>query len=618
MRSRKNLWFIAMMLVLSLVAAACAEGGGEEEPDVNPEVAEEDVTKGGTAVWESEEFSFTGGFDPTGEYLGEAWGVMTNLLIRNLVSYPHVAGTAGNEIVPDLAEDLPEVSEDGLTYTFTIKDGVTFGPPVNREITSADIEYAFRRIATEETVAQYANYYEGTIKGLKVGKDPGPGGIEGIETPDDKTIVFTLEKPAGDFLNRVAMPAAAAVPEEVAGCFTKAGEYGRYLVSSAGYMLEGADKMDISSCKTMKPISGFNPTKTMVIVRRPNYEEEQATDEYRQNNIDRFEHPLNTNTNDLEQKVIAGDTDFIQTPTPSTLRKFVQDPELKEQLHINAGDRTWYITMNMAEPPFDDIHVRKAANLVMDKEGLRRAWGGETTGEIATHIVPDTLVNGLLDDYDPYPSEGFAGDVEAAKEEMKQSKYDTDGDGLCDDPVCDGVLQIGSNTPPNTEMLPVVESSFEKIGITLDSREVTDAYTPITTVKKEVPVSIRPGWGKDYPDAFTFVGFLFSGEGIGCTGNYNYALVGLTPEKAKECGIDYPDEPVPSVDEEIAECVDLTGDERVACWAELDKTLMEEVVPWVPYLDATSVWATSDNVSKYEYDQFSGTTAWSNIAMEGE
>ncbi len=70
------------------------------------------------------------------------------------------------------------------------------------------------------------------------------------------------------------------------------------------------------------------------------------------------------------------------------------------------------------------------------------------------------------------------------------------------------------------------------------------------------------------------------------------------------------------MDEDIEACVDLTGEERVNCWAELDKTLMEEVVPWVPYLDATSVWATSDNVSKFEYDQFTGTTAWSNIAME--
>ncbi len=613
MRSKKNLWVVAMLLVLSLVAAACG-GNTEEEPDAAPDTQGE-VTKGGTLRWESEEFSFTSGFDPTGEYLGDAWGVMTNLMIRNLVSYPHIAGPEGNEIVPDLAEDLPEVSEDGLTYTFTLKDGVKFGPPVSREITSKDVEYAFRRIATESVVAQYANYYEGTIKGLEVGEDPGAGGIEGIETPDDKTIVFTLEKPTGDFLNRLAMPATAPIPEEVAKCFTKASEYGRFLISSAGYMFEGSEDLDISSCKSMKPISGFNPTKAQILVRNPDYD--QATDEYRENNFARFEHTLNTNTNDLEQKVLNDQSDIIHQPTPQTLRKFVQDPGLKERLHVDPGDRTWYITMNLAEPPFDDIHVRKAANFVMDKEGLQRAWGGPTSGEIATHIVPDTLLNGLLDDYDPYPSENHAGDLEAAKEEMKQSKYDSDGDGVCDDAVCENVLQIGSNTPPNTEMLPVVESSFEKIGITLESREVTDAYTPITTVEKQVPVSIRPGWGKDYPDAFTFVGFLFDSEGIACTGNYNYSLVGLTEEKAKECKIDFPAEAPPNVDEDIDECADIPqGDERVACWAELDKKIMEEVVPWVPYLDANATYGTSDAVTKYEFDQFTTTPAWSRLAVD--
>lgn len=611
MRSKKNLWVIALLLVMSLVAAAC---GGDEEADAPPTREDDaDVDKGGTLTWESEEFSFVGGFDPTGEYLGDAWGVMTNLLIRNLVSYPHVGGAQGNEIVPDLAEDLPEISEDELTYTFKIKDGVMFGPPVSRQITSKDVEYAFRKIATKSQVAQYANYYEGIIEGLEVGKDPGEGGIEGIETPDDQTIVFHLTEPTGDFLNRLAMPAAAPQPEEVAGCFNKAGEYGRYLIASAGYMFEGSEDLDISNCNAMKPISGFDPTTHQNLVRNPDYDQE--TDEYRENNFDRFEHVINTNTNDLEQKALqGGDNDIIHQPTPATLRKFVQDSELQDRLHVNPGDRTWYLTMNLLEPPFDDIAVRKAANLIMDKDALRRAWGGETSGDIATHIVPNSMLNDILADYDPYPSEDFRGDEEAAKEAMKESKYDTDGDGICDADECKNVLQIGSNTPPNTDMLPHVEESFKKIGITLDSREVTDAYTPISTVSREVPLSIRPGWGKDYPDAYTFVGFLFHGD-VNCEGNYNYSLVGISEENAEECGVDYP-APPPNVDDDIEACIQVPqGDERVQCWAELDQKLMEEVVPWIPYLDANATYATSEDVTKYEFDQFTTTPAWSRLAV---
>jgi peptide/nickel transport system substrate-binding protein len=599
---------LALGLVFMLVAAACAGGGGG---DGGEEPAAGQPQKGGSLVWESEEFGFTNGFDPTGEYLGQGISVMTNMLTRTLIGTRHVAGNAGNEAVPDLAADVPEISDDGLTYTFTLRDGVMFGPPVDREVTSKDVLYAFERIGTESLVAQYGFYYDDAIEGLADFKAGKADKISGIETPDDKTIIFHLTEPAGDFLYRLALPATAPIPEEVGKCFTKAGEYGRFVISSGPYMIEGSEDLDISSCKAMKPISGYDPTKQMALVRNPNYD--QSTDEYRDNWVDRWEHVINTNTNDLEQRVNTGENDFVYTPTPQTLRSFATDPELKQRLYIDSADRTWYITLNAAQPPFDDIHVRKAANLVMDKDGLRRAWGGPTQGDIATHIVPDVMLNGLLEDYDPYPSPNFAGDVAAAKEEMRKSKYDSDADGVCDDPACKNLLQVSSNTPPNVDMMPIVEASLEKIGITLEVREVTDAYTPIQTVAREIPISARPGWGKDYPDAYTFLWALFDSDNILCTGNTNYSLVGLTPQKAKECGIDF--KPVPSVDKDIEKCIPLQGDERVQCWADLDKKVMEEIVPWVPYLDATAVWATSEDVTKYEFDQFSGDPAWSNIAV---
>ena len=88
--------------------------------------------------------------------------------------------------------------------------------------------------------------------------------------------------------------------------------------------------------------------------------------------------------------------------------------------------------------PFDDIHVRKAVNWAFDKEGFRQLRGGPTTGELAGHIFVNSLQNDILKDYDPYPTPNGAGDLEKAKEEMAQSKYDSDGDGVCDDSVLRG------------------------------------------------------------------------------------------------------------------------------------------------------------------------------------
>jgi peptide/nickel transport system substrate-binding protein len=602
---------LALVVALALVGSACApKDGGPIGPS-----ATGPVTKGGVVRWENTEFGFTGGFDPTGEYLGEAWGLYTNLLLRALMGYKHLPGADGNQVIPDLAAEMPRISKDGLTYTFTIRDGVKFGPPLNREITARDVEYAFRRIATQSLVAQYQNYYVGTIKGLELGSDPGPNGIPGIKVLDKKTIRFELTKPTGDFLYRLAMPATAPIPEEVAKCFTSAGDYGRYVISSSSYMLKGSQDLDPSSCGSMKPISGFDPTKELVLVRNPAYD--QSTDQYRENNIDELDYSINTNVNDSEQKVIKGDIDFVSSPTPPTLRRFATDPALKDRLQIDSADRTWFVTMNLAVPPFDDIHVRKAVNLVMDKDGLRKGWGGPLQGDLATHIIPDTMLGGLLDNYDPYPSPDGTGDVAAAMEEMKRSKYDTNGDGKCDEsPACQSVLQVSSNAPPNTDMLPSFEDSMSKLGMTMQSRELADSYTPIQTVSKQVAISIRPGWGKDFADPFTFVGFLFDGRNILCTGNSNYSLVGLTKAKAKECGIPYPAQPVPSVDKDIDACIPLQGQERLQCWADLDKKLMEDVVPWVPYLDASSVWATGSSVTRYVFDQFSATPAWSRVAID--
>ena len=606
---------LALTLVVALGAAACGgeEGGGgpsaTEEGGAKP-------TKGGTFRVQTEAFEWTGNFDPTGEYLGTAFGIYSNLLLRSLMGYTHQEGGPGNELVPDLAAEEPEISDDGLTYTFTLRDGVKFGPPVSRDVTSDDVAYAFERIGTESLVAQYGFYYD-IIKGMAEFKDGKAKSISGIETPDDKTIVFTLTEPTGDFLFRVGMPATAPVPREVGECFTKAGEYGRTVISTGPYMIEGADQADATSCKTLKAFSGFNPNQKLYMVRNPDYDPATDNPDYRANYLDRITIDLNTNAKDIYNRIKADQVDMEQAGVPpEVVREYTTNPDLEKNFKVFSGDRTWYLTMNLTQPPFDDIHVRKAANWIMDKEGLRRAWGGPTAGEIAQHIVPDTMFNGELDDYAPYQTEGDAGDEAKAKEEMKQSKYDSNQDGMCDAPECKNVLHVTRNTDIWVNMEPVIEQALAKIGIQVTTREFEDSYTVIQTVKREVPISSTPGWGKDFGDASTFM-VLFDSGSILPEGNVNYSLVGLTPEQAADIGAGGTTTDIPSVDSDIAACNKLElGDERLTCWEDLDKKLMEEVVPWVPYLDATNRDVISDAVVGYEYDQFSGEIAWAKVGVD--
>ena len=333
------------MLVLSLLlavgAAGCGgdDGGGEEAATETTEGAG-DPQKGGTFRMQTDAFEWTGNFDPTGEYLGTALGFYSNLLLRNLMGYRHVGGPEGNELIPDLAEAEPEISEDGLTYTFKIRPGVKFAPPVDRDVTSADVAYAFKRIGTPSLVAQYGFYYN-VIEGMEEFTEKGglsakgENEISGIETPDDQTIVFTLTQPTGDFLYRLSMPAAAPIPEEVAKCFMKAGEYGRFMVATGPYMLEGADSLDITSCKTMKPLPGFNPNQRLIMVRNPSYDEATDTPEARENFVDRWELTLNTNAQDIFDRVKSGQLELAQaSEPPEVIREYTTERGAEEELPL--------------------------------------------------------------------------------------------------------------------------------------------------------------------------------------------------------------------------------------------------------------------------------------------
>ena len=100
------------------------------------------------------------------------------------------------------------------------------------------------------------------------------------------------------------MSAAAPIPEEVGKCFTKAGDYGRYVMSSGPYMIQGSEDLDISSCDSMKPISGFDPSKKLYMVRNPNHD--QATDTLRANNVDAIKVDVNTNLGDIFDRIERG------------------------------------------------------------------------------------------------------------------------------------------------------------------------------------------------------------------------------------------------------------------------------------------------------------------------
>jgi len=600
---------VAASLIVAVSAAVLVAAGSASQKSSK-------ASAGGTLTvgWEAA-FGWTDGFDPTGEYLGDAWGIYQNLLTRSLMGTNHVAGAAGNRLVPDLATSVPKPTNGGKTYTFTLKKGIKFAPPVNREVTSKDVKYALQRLSDPKNGGQYGFYYasiQGWANGAK-GKD-----VSGIKTPNASTLVINLTQPRGDFLYALSMPATAPIPSEVGKCFNhKAQAYGRNLVATGPYMIAGSDKLNASSCSALKPASGFDVQTHLDLVRNPNYNPKTDTKAARENFPDEFKFVVNANADDIVNKIEAGDYDTASNSWPGqVLRKYSTNSSLKKYFFQNSGDRTWYLTMNFTQPPFDDIHVRRAMNWVMDKAALVQGWGGPVIGKVANHIIPDPLLANQLAEFAPYKTPGDHGSVAKAKAALKGSKYDTDKNGTCGAKECKGVLLIADTRGVDTKMLPVIQASAKKIGITFTVRTIEGAYPTIQTPSKNVPIAERPGWGKDYADPYTFFSPLFDGRTIIANGNTNYSLAGITEKQCKDLKVTGNCQNVPSVNAELDKCANLVGTPHTTCYAQLDRKLMTNVVPWVPYLWSYVTRIVSKNVTKYEFDQAATTPAYAHMAVK--
>src|SRR3984893_9782461 len=149
------------------------------------------VGAGGTVhVGWGSSVGFTDNGDPTGEYLGDWFGVSDNLLVRTLVGYTHQPDAAGNKVVPDIVTSVPTPTNGGKKYTYHLKAGIKFSPPVNRAVTSQDFVTAMNRLANPKDGGQYSFYYK-VIKGWDAYAAGKAKSISGISTPKTRRSWFT-------------------------------------------------------------------------------------------------------------------------------------------------------------------------------------------------------------------------------------------------------------------------------------------------------------------------------------------------------------------------------------------------------------------------------------------
>ena len=237
---------------MMVIGAACKSGstggtGGNSGGQTSSPPATDKIVKGGVYRTAIEDFGFTGAFDPTGEYLGTAQGLLGQLLMRNLVTYKHIRGVPATTSCRTSPPTTGDLSADGLTYTFHLKPGLKWGPPLSgpspRRTSRSRSSGSIRGRAGGAVRLLLRRHHRGHGRGRR--KKAGDIKISGIETPDDNTIVFHLSSPPETSCTawRCRRPLHAARGGGSAS--TGPGDYGRDIVSRPGpYMIKGMDQVD--------------------------------------------------------------------------------------------------------------------------------------------------------------------------------------------------------------------------------------------------------------------------------------------------------------------------------------------------------------------------------------
>jgi peptide/nickel transport system substrate-binding protein len=591
-------------------SAAVTQSGGTLRVAVDLEsYAGYEPAPGVTAAW-----------DPQRSWTLEEFEIARCCLLRTLMSYNGTSvAEGGAELRPDLAADYPEISADGLTWRFKLKPDIHYAPPVaDRTVVAADFVRAIERtirpdpLAVDDpsaTIGPYGFYLQQVISGADDFTSGKTSSISGLETEDPLTLVIHLVEPTGDLGARLAMPAAAPIPEGAADGHDA--DYALHQVATGPYMIEGSDALrpDLP-VEQQTPVSGYVSGERLTLVRNPSWI--PATDPLRTAHADRIE-IVNASGPTLADGLLAGSVDLslAEDLEPEDLARFKSDPQTSSRVHVFPALTTTWITMNVAQPPFDDIHVRRAVQVAVDKAALMATL--DPSAVVQTHAIPDAFENDLLANYDPYPTSGHHGSIDQAKTEMAQSRYDQDHDGVCDDPACQGIVAPIDVNEDMAEPAARVAATLMGIGIQVSFEPSEDSapYELAIDPTNHVPMLFALSWYSDYLNAGSWFQPLAHSTSIGRDGNPS--LIGATDDQLKEWG--YTATGVPGIDGKISACVALTGADQFSCWAEADQYLMERVAAWVPL--GSHQWSrlTSERLRGFQIDASLGAPSVSEIQV---
>ena len=420
--------------------------------------------------------SAAGTVDPHINYTLQYWQIYQSLY-DGLLAFKKAAGAEGFEKVPDIAEAMPEVTNNGKTFTFKIRKGIMFSN--GQELGVKDVVASFQRIfkVSSPTAGGFYSVIVGADKCLA---DAAACTLEGGVVGDEAagTVTINLTRPDAEFFDKLALPHAAILPAD-----TPSADVGTAPVPGTGAYY----------------ISAYDPNAGMTMSRNPHFKmwsEDAQPDGYP--DVVQYDFGL---TDEAEVTAVQnGEADWM-FDQPPTDRLGEIGTTYKDQVYITPLTAWWYAPMNTNIPPFDNAKARQAVNFALDRNTLVNLFGGPVLASPVCQVLPPGFPGHVA--YCPYTKDAgatwSAPDLDKAKALVEESG--TKGQK---------VTIIAEDTAVSKAIGTYMQSVLTDIGYEAEVKPISPniQFTYIQNTNNNVQISITQ-WYQDYPAASDFLNILF-------------------------------------------------------------------------------------------------------------
>jgi peptide/nickel transport system substrate-binding protein len=404
-----------------------------------------------------------------------------------LLTYAHASGAAGGQLIPGLADSLPQISANGLTYTLTLRKGLVFsnGMPVK----ASDFAYTIERALKLNWGGK--SFFTNYIKGAAAFDGGKAKTISGIKA-DDATgkITITLITPYGAFGNVIAFPAAGLVPT------------GSPMSNQPNGPPPGAGPYVISSVV---------PNKSFTLTKNPHWAALNIPG-IPAGHLDKIVVTITANTQSEAQQVLSNQADNFDAAdeVPGSLLPQIMS-QASGRFAFETSPQTFYFFLNTRIKPFNNLLAREAVNYAVDKRATQRLASGAL--DPACYFLPPGLT-GHSTAPCPYGDPNAAPDLAKAKALLQQS-------GMAGT----AVTVWGETRSPRKEYIDYYTSVLNQIGFKATPKIIADA-TYFTTIgnAKTNPQTGFADWQQDFPNPSDFY-LLMDGKTIQPVNNQNFSNV---------------------------------------------------------------------------------------------